>query len=263
MTLVQGTVVIDHQLCSTCSQCIAVCPERALRWRDAEARQRQPERLPSPQQLDELFKERRSTRRFAQAKIPRSELEAIVACAAYAPTNNYDFRVILVDEPKVLNALEVYARSMVSRLYRVVFKHRVLFEIFRRFPLAPHTGPKDRVKVEGNILHGHTIFHEAAAMLFIVGDARVALSSDSAQYALANVVFAAQVRGIASCLSGAAKTLLGFHPAARRMLGLLRRERIYGVLTLGYPAVAFHNNVEGKRLPVAWVEAMGSDRSRT
>jgi len=32
MVLVDDTIRINHELCSTCTQCIAICPEQALSW---------------------------------------------------------------------------------------------------------------------------------------------------------------------------------------------------------------------------------------
>jgi hypothetical protein len=89
-------------------------------------------------------------------------------------------------------------------------------------------------------------------MVFIVGDKRMALQVASAQYALANITFAAQVRGIASCLWGNGPIFMDKNRAARRCLGLRKNERIYGALFLGHPAVRFRNKVEGKTLPIQW-----------
>lgn len=82
MSIRAGKVEIDRVSCSTCSQCIALCPERALRWRGVEPTVRRPERMPSPAQLDELMKQRRSVRSFKREPVPRSELAAIANYAA-------------------------------------------------------------------------------------------------------------------------------------------------------------------------------------
>jgi len=41
--------------------------------------------------------------------------------------------------------------------------------------------------------------------------------------------------------------------AARKRLGLQKREHIVGVLLLGYPAIKFVNMVEGRTLSIRWV----------
>ena len=118
MTVQHGKVTINAALCSTCSQCIAICPERALSWRGVAASLRAQQRVPTPQQLDEMFKERRSVRAYTPERLARDELEAIATSAAYAPTNNYDFRLVIVDDPALLAALESLAHRMVRGVYQ-------------------------------------------------------------------------------------------------------------------------------------------------
>ena len=56
MTLVDTKVVVDHAVCSSCTQCIAICPEQALSWDGAAPLAFDPSALPSPRQMDELFR---------------------------------------------------------------------------------------------------------------------------------------------------------------------------------------------------------------
>jgi hypothetical protein len=39
---------------------------------------------------------------------------------------------------------------------------------------------------------------------------------------------------------------------ARRQLGIMPSERIFGAMYMGYPAVRFNNKVNGKALAVTW-----------
>lgn len=55
---------------------------------------------------------------------------------------------------------------------------------------------------------GRTLATNPAAVVFIVGDRRIALSEASAQYALYNMIVYAQARGIGSCLRGAGQIFL-------------------------------------------------------
>ena len=54
------------------------------------------QRLPMAEQLNELFKERRSIRRFKREKIERALLEEIGQYGGYAPTHAFSLRVIIV-----------------------------------------------------------------------------------------------------------------------------------------------------------------------
>jgi hypothetical protein len=68
------------------------------------------------------------------------------------------------------------------------------------------------------------------------------------------MTFYAQVKGIASCLWGNGPIFMDRSKAARQRLNLQKRERIFGTLFLGYPTVRFRNRVEGKTMPIQWID---------
>jgi nitroreductase/NAD-dependent dihydropyrimidine dehydrogenase PreA subunit len=249
MALIDDTININYELCSTCTQCIAVCPQQAISWDGVPPVAYDEARLPSPEQLDELFKERRTIRFFKEDKIDRTLLEEIVKYGIYTPTNNYDLRAIVVDDEEIIEALDRILLQSVSRIYNVVFKPKIVFNLIRR--ITPALDPKDKVKMESALERGHA-FHHPPALVFIVGDKRIALSEASAQYALYNMILYAQAKGIGSSLWGSAPTFLDRSKAVRERLGLQKHEHILGALGLGYPAVKFANKVEGKTLDIQW-----------
>ncbi len=250
IALVDGAASIDHGLCSTCTQCIAVCLQRALSWEGVPPVDYNERRLPTPEQLDELFKERRTIRFFKEDKIDRTVLEEIVGYGIYAPTNNYALRAIVVDDQATIEELDRIILRFVSKIYNLFFRSRIVFNLLRR--ITPIADPKDRVKMESTLEKGSTFDTPPAAIVFVVGDRRIALSEASAQYALYNMILYAQVRGIGSRLKGSGQIVLDRNKSARELLALQRHEHILGTLELGYPAVRFRNKVEGKTLPIRW-----------
>jgi len=249
IALIGDTASINHELCSTCIQCIAICPQQALSWDHVPPVAYDETRLPSPEQLDELFKERRTIRFFKRDRVDRALLEEMVGYGIYAPTNNYALRAIVVDDEEITEALDRILLQSVSRIYNVVFKPKIVFNLIRR--ITPALQRKDKVKMESALERGHA-FHRPPAIVFIVGDKRIALSEASAQYALYNMILYAQAKGIGSCLWGSAQIFLDRSKAVRERLGLQKHEHILGALGLGYPAVKFANKVEGKTLGIQW-----------
>ena len=250
MALVNGTVSIGYEFCSTCTQCVAVCPEQALSWDGVPPAAFDEARLPAPGQLDELFKQRRSIRSYKKDKIERALLEEIVNYGIYAPTHNAGLRAIVVDDEEIVETLDRILLRYVAMIYNVAYRPRIVGRIARVLGLSREyllTKPK----LESALESGYAI-HRPAAMVFIVGDRMAPLQEASAQYALSNMTFYAQVKGIASCLWGNGPIFMDKNRAARRCLGLQKRERIFGALFLGYPAVRFRNKVEGKTLPIQW-----------
>jgi nitroreductase len=208
-------------------------------------------RLPSPEQLDELFKQRRSIRTYKKDRIDRALLEEIVNYGIYAPTHNYSFRAIVVDDEAVIEALDRILMRFLSIVYNVAYRPKIVGV------LAGLLGYSEeyllgKPKIENSLKRGFA-FHHPAAIVFIVGDRRIALSVDSAQYYLANMTFYAQVKGIASCLWGNGPIFMDRSRAARRLLGLKKHDRIFGSLLLGYPKVRFKNKVEGREMPIQWL----------
>jgi nitroreductase/NAD-dependent dihydropyrimidine dehydrogenase PreA subunit len=254
MALADGVLCIDHDLCSTCTQCIALCPTLALSWEGIEPLPYESQQLPTPEQLDELFKQRRTVRRFKADPVDRALLQEVAAYGIYAPTNHYRLRALLIDDPQVLDELQAIGLRALQRVYNVFYRFKPLFTLLTR--LTPAMQEKDKVKLEACLIDGRP-FTVAPALIFIVGDASIAHAEASAQYALYNMVLYAQSKGLGSTISGGSRLLLNPSKAARRLLGLGKGERILATLYLGHPAVTFRNKVRGKEMPVMWVEAEG------
>jgi nitroreductase len=231
---------------------VAICPEQALSWDGVPSAAFDAARLPSPEQLDELFKQRRSIRSYKKDRIGRALLEEIANYGIYAPTHNYSFRAIVVDKEEGIEALDRILMRFVSLVYTVAYRPKIVGVLARLMGFSEEY-LLNKPKIENSVKRGFA-FHHPAAIVFIVGDRRIALSVDSAQYYLANMTFYAQVKGIASCLWGNGPIFMDRSRAARRLLGLQRHDRIFGALLLGYPAVRFKNKVEGRAMPIQWVE---------
>jgi len=255
LTLPGGIPHIDTRYCSTCTQCIAICPQGALSWDQAPAVAYYPPGLPSPAQLEELFKERRSVRSFRKKRIDRQLLEEIAGYGTYAPTHNFALRLIITDDEATINFLDQTLFTVIRRIYRIGYKYRIIDRLASLFGYAEEYH-KAKPKMEQAMSRGQALASRPAAFIFIVGDKKVPLSEASAQYSLANMMYYAQVKGIGSCLWGNAPVFIDKSKAARSRLGIQKHERIYGALMMGYPAIKFSNKVMGKSLPIQWVSSL-------
>jgi nitroreductase/Pyruvate/2-oxoacid:ferredoxin oxidoreductase delta subunit len=241
---------VDHALCSTCTQCIAICPKQALSWDRTPAVPYDNRRLPAAEQLAELFKQRRTIRRFTEAKLERATIAEIVATGIYAPTNHYALRAIVVDDPAIMEALDDIIMRFVARMYNALYRYSVVFNLVRA--LTPALDAKGKVKMRRGLELGRAFETLPAALVFVVGDRRVLLAEASAQYALYNMILYARAKGIGSRINAAGSLALDRSRAARVRLGLRKREHILATVELGYPAVRFRNKVEGKRMSIQW-----------
>lgn len=248
----EETVVrIDHTLCSTCTQCIAICPRQVLSWDRVPPVRYDRSRLPTPEQMAELFKERRTVRKFKEKKIDRALVAQIVGFGIYAPTNNYELRAIIVDDRALIEALDKIIMRLSTWYYNLLYRWRPVFALLRAFTRL--VDEKSKVKIERGLARGRTFDVAPAAVVYVVGDSRILFSGASAQYALYNMILYAQTKGIGSRIKAAGPMALDRSRRARKRLGLQKREHILATLEMGYPAVRFSNKVEGKTMPIVWI----------
>jgi len=251
LALAEGAIQIDRTLCDGCAQCIAICPRRALSWDGIQPAAFDRASLPSSDQLLELFKERRSIRNFKKTPIERSLLEEIANTGAYAPTHNQVFKVIIVDDPALITQLSDSIFSINRRIYRLAYQNRLVAGLANLLGYGDEFR-KARPKIEKALGRGSVFSSTPAAFLIVVGKKNAALAEASAQYALANMMYYAQLRGVGACLWGNAPIFLNKDKSIRRRLGITPGERIYGGMYMGLPAIRFSNKVSGKTLPIQW-----------
>jgi Pyruvate/2-oxoacid:ferredoxin oxidoreductase delta subunit len=246
---------IEHSVCSTCTQCIAICPQRALSWNRVSPEPYDKSNLPSAEQLRELLKQRRTIRSFKDKKVDRALVEEIISLGIYAPTNNYKLRTIALDDLEIIKEFDAITMWFVLLLYNLCYRSDVVFNLISR--LIPEINTKNRVKIKRGVAKGYSYDSLFTTLILIVGDRRILLSEASAQYALYNMILYAHTKGFGSRINGGITVTLNRSRSARKKLGLQKNECILGTLELGYPAVKFSNKVEGKSMSVHWY---GSDQ---
>jgi nitroreductase len=251
ITLTDSGPRIKQTQCSTCTQCVAICPSQALAWDGSEPAAFERQRLPAPGQLDELFKERRSIRLFKRENIDRALLAEIVSYGVYAPTHAFALRIIVVDDTALIAVLDQAIVAYCRWIHRLAYQFKV-GELFAGWLGYADEMKKARPKIEATLKLGHAFHSLPTAFIFVVGDKRVPLSEASAQYALANMMYFAQVRGVGTCLWANGPIFIDKNRTARQRLGIEAHERIFGAMYLGYPAIRFANKVTGKALAVQW-----------
>jgi nitroreductase/NAD-dependent dihydropyrimidine dehydrogenase PreA subunit len=253
IALVDGVARIDDTFCSTCAQCVAVCPQQALSWEGVPPTAYESARLPSAEQLDELFKERRTVRAFKGDAIDRALLSEIVNYAVYAPAHSRTLRAIVVDDPALIQSLDQAVMRFNERLYNLLYRPRLLRALIPR--IAPQRAAeylKVQPKLERALEAGRAYPNPPAAFILLVDDRRTPLARESAQYALYNIALYAQARGIGCRNLVGNQMILNGSRAVCERLGLGRHERLYGTAGLGVPAVRFRSKVEGRTLPIQW-----------
>ncbi|NLF42678.1 MAG: hypothetical protein GX587_08285 [Bacteroidales bacterium] len=244
---------IDYRYCSTCCQCISVCPETALGWNGFYGVRINNELLPSSVQLAELLKKRRTIRDFSPIRPERQLIEDILSMAVFAPTNNFNFRVVVVDNPGIIEKIDKAIFRYTSLISTFVFRTglskliRFFLSTQRYFELQK---AEAKIKVVGKTGKGFKTC--PPVIVFIVGDKAIPLSVESAQYALYNIDLYAQLKGLGCNILVGSQGIVNKDNGIMKRLGIGKKEKIFGMMSIGYPAVSFLNKIEGKHMPVQW-----------
>lgn len=103
--------------CFSCGHCIAACPTDSVTHTDfPKEKVHEVNRgvMPSPEQLMELLRSRRSNRAIRKAAIPQSMLNMIVEAASLAPTarNAQNVSFTLITNPEILNQVIEYTTNI-------------------------------------------------------------------------------------------------------------------------------------------------------
>jgi NAD-dependent dihydropyrimidine dehydrogenase PreA subunit/nitroreductase len=253
MKLDNGILTIDYKYCSTCTQCIAICPEQALTWDGVKPDFFDRSLYPDPSQFGELLKERRTIRDFTNRKIDRSLLEEIAGYAVYAPTHNFNLRIIIIDDDNIIKLVDSLVLKFSVKLYKWLYKSKIISSLMKFVtPYFESEFLKAKTKLESAKKRNSGFKSTPAAIVLIIGDKRIPLSLESAQYALYNIDLYAQTKGIGCRNLVGNQMILNRSRNFRKLIGLNKNDMIFGTILLGYPAVKFKNKVYGKKLSIQW-----------
>jgi nitroreductase len=244
---------IDYNYCSTCTQCIAICPQQALTWDNIKPELFDRSLYPGSEQMGELFKERRTIRDFTNQKIDKSLLEEIAGYAIYAPTHDFNLRIIIIDDEAIICQVDSMILKFSNNLYKWIFQPRIIHLLMKLFtPDLEFEYLQAKPKLENAKKRNSGLKTKPAAIIMIIGNRRVPLSLESAQYALYNIDLYAQTKGLACRNLVGNQMILNRNKKFRMLLGLNKNERIYGTILLGHPALKFRNKVSGKFMRIQW-----------
>ena len=253
LEFINGFLTIDYKYCSTCTQCIAVCPQKALSWDDIKPKEFDRSLYPDSMQLAELLRERRTIRDFTKQPIDKSLLEEIAGYAIYAPTHDFNLRILIVDDETIINRIDDLILKFSTNLYNRVYKPTFIYFLLKLFaPAYEFEFLRAKPKLENAIKRNRGLKTKPAAVIMIIGNKKTPLSLESAQYALYNIDLYAQTKGIGCRNLVGNQLILNGNKQFKKSLGLKRDEKIYGTIALGYPAIRFRNNVTGKKIKIQW-----------
>jgi nitroreductase len=248
-----GILKVDYKYCSTCTQCISVCPKQAITWDNVKPEKFDKSLYPDSAHFAELLMQRRTIRDYTNQKIDRLLLEEIAGFAIYAPTNNFNLRTIIIDEDQLINRIDSLIYQFSANLYNWLYRPWIIQLLIKIFsPGMEFEYLKAKPKLENAKKRNRSFKSKPAAIILIIGDKKVPLTLESAQYALYNIDLYAQTKGIACRNLVGTQMVMNKSNYLRELLGLSKNENIFGAITMGYSAINFRNKVMGKNINIQW-----------
>jgi nitroreductase/NAD-dependent dihydropyrimidine dehydrogenase PreA subunit len=274
ITLKQEKAVVTGPECLHCGHCLAVCPTEAVQVASLDPSlsafktfRADESWLPfgsgDIQGLVNVMQSRRSCRSFQEKPVPRDLLEDLVKIGVAAPSgsNCQLWTFTILPDRAAVERLAKGVGDFFRRLNRTAEKTWLrkglrlmgkpeLEQYFRDH----HQTVKEalqRWEEEGRDL----LFHGAPAAIVVGSKKQASCPGEDALLATQNILLAAHVLGLGTCLIGFAVSAMRRDRSILRRIGVHDDENAYAVIALGYPREAYARLTGRKQAVVRWEPA--------
>ncbi len=245
--------------CIKCGHCVAICPSAAVFHSTFPAEKVHlinRELMPSPEQVLELIKSRRSNRAFTTVPIEQNILQKIVEAAHRAPTatNAQQVAFTVVTSPEKLREISTFTvsvfTSIAKKLSNPILKPILKLIIGPAYRYLPAFQRMQKQLAEGDdpILRGATaviLFHAPSSIMFGKEDCNLAYQNGSLM---------AEALGVAQFYTGfvcSASSKSG-HKKLSRILGI-DGNIVYAGMALGIPKHKFKKYIDKQEVMINYL----------
>jgi len=254
-----------HSWCTGCGHCLAVCPQDAILWDDAETPLivtgiEHPENLCSYDTLLRFLQSKRSVRRYLPLELRQEQVDAVLEAMRWAPSghNLQACRYLAITERRALRAITDHTIED-FRKFRLIIRMRKLLRPFLPTNLyklldSPGLleGINDMIRRREEGLD--PILFDAPAVIVVYYPNLGSLSVIDPTIAFTYGMLAAHSMGLGSCWIGFAIQSLYKDRGMRKLLGVPRDMIVAGVMTLGYPVPVYRRVPPRNQIHVRWLE---------
>ena len=226
--------------CIKCQHCLAVCPTGALSiWgKNPEDSIPVSNDIPNPNEMSNLFKTRRSTRKYKKEEIRKELIQDILETAAYAPTGHNRNAVLLsvVDNKDDLSKLRTLVYDGIKKAHdeeRLTEPMAFLYDLQRLWDSK----------------HIDVLFRDAPHLLIASAPKNIATPEADSYIALSYFELLANTNGLGTLWNGFIKWVINdIAPDIRKQIGIPDDHLIAGVMIFGKPALKYARSVQSEGL---------------
>jgi nitroreductase len=243
-----GYPVFDLEICNTCQKCVAICPSLAIMVNNTYSDKIVDSIKNHSIDLLPLLEKRRSIKHFTDKSIPREILDKILSVAKYAPNQNKNISILVIDERGLLGEIDAYAISFVKQMHRMLFGFKP-FTLFCSLFYGQMTVIKKKMEYDLNVKR-HVIKENTQALIILTGNKWIATTFGSSIFMLATMQLMAESLGVGSCPMDSLLLTLNGKRRLRKKLKI--EDNVLGVLSLGYSSENIVNIPRGYEAPIRW-----------
>lgn len=241
--------------CIACGHCVAACSSGAVAHSDfppSKIHAIDYADLPSPEQVIELCKARRSNRAFSKKAIPTPSLELIVQAAHLAPTasNSQSVSFTLITDPDKLRAVSQFTIDTFAGVARKL-ENPILKPIIKLIaPSLYQYLPAFKRLMDEHERGGDLILRGASAVLFIHTPSESRFGCQDSNLAYQNGSLMAESLGVSQFYTGFVCSAIKQDNSGRLAEQLGIHGKIHAGMALGMPSFRYPNYVDRDPLKV-------------
>ncbi len=269
ITVIDGKITVVDGNCLLCSHCYAICGADAISFDPALLRDLVfrtfhtagvDRNKVSPEALVDFSRSRRSMRSYSDEPVPHGVLADLVEFAASAPSGsncqNWEFTVIngrggvfaLAQKiQSFFEKLNSLVRNPVIRYLSVLVAGGKLLKYYKNNFSSVEMG------LERAAAGRDPLFHGAPSLVIIHGGMEGSLPLEDGQYAAYNITLLAHAMGLGTCFIGYASETINKSSELKNYLKIPEKNRVFAVLTVGYPGLMFERPALRKNYTVSFL----------
>lgn len=226
---IDGFPSIDRNICNACQKCVSVCPSQAITVNDIYPEKIREGKTISSVDFINVIEKRRSCKQFKAKEVPEELLKTIISVAKYAPNQDKNIKLIVVDNKDTLKRIDEQAIRSVKKYYDWLFGYKIITWLCGLFYKKMSVIKK---KMERDLVHRkHVIKDNTQVLMILIGNKRMPAIKGSAYCILTTMMMMTEIVGLSSCFMDSLQLAMN-DKKTKKYFGI--SQDVLGVLAIGY-----------------------------
>ena len=255
--------VIYGEGCNACGHCWAICPEEAVIQQEVMTTTAlKPGPIPavSPDALQLLIRERRSTRLFSDKPVSKDQLLKIIEAGRYAPTasNRQDVNYIVLANQEKVSELRLLVEGFMEKTLKPILNRDIAASYAEKIgsssaDVLRHYAFLFEFVKEREQKNAYFPLPFGSAVIITHAQSFDSMAPFTCSVALYNCSLMAHSLGLGSCFMGFVQISANMDEKIKNWLDIPKEHLVYGAMVVGHPAVKYRRLIERKNAEIKWL----------